>query len=197
MKGEEMVKRKAQYPIDHLFIDRWSPRAMSGESLTDEEIMTLFEAARWAPSSYDGQPWRFIYAKRDTPQWDVMYDLMVDFNKQWAKGAGMLILVISRTTFEYNNKPDRTHSFTSGCAMQNLALQGYIKGLVVHGMEGFNYNRAREVYKIPDDYTIEAMYAVGKPGRVEDLPQEMQKREEPSDRKPVQELICEGAFCWK
>lgn len=190
----EKTNRKADHKILDLILNRWSPRAMSGESITDEELNCLFEAARWAPSSYNGQPWRFIYAKRDTPAWDPIYNLMVQFNKDWTKNAAVLIVIISRNNFMYNNKPSRTHSFDTGSAWENLALQGTFQGLVVHGMEGFDYNKAKEVLRIPDGYTVEAMCAIGRPGNKENLPAEMQKDEKPSDRKPITEFAFEGVF---
>jgi len=156
--------------------------------------MSLFEAARWAPSSFNSQPWRFIYAKRDTPAWNNLYDLMVQFNKDWTKNAAVLIVIVSRDTFEYNNKPSITHSFCTGSAWENLALQGFANGLVAHGMEGFDYNKAKTVLHIPDGYTVEAMCAIGRPGKKEDLPQKMQEEEKPSDRKPITEFAFEGTF---
>lgn len=188
------TNRKSDHEILDLILNRWSPRAMSGESISDEALNSLFEAARWAPSSYNNQPWRFVYAKRDTPEWDPIYNLMVQFNKDWGKNAAVLIVILSRNNFAYNNKPSRTHSFDTGAAWQNLALQGAYQGLVVHGIEGFDYAKAKEVLRIPDGYTIEAMCAVGLPGKKEDLPQEMQKNEQPSDRKPITEFAFKGLF---
>jgi nitroreductase len=188
------TNRTSEYPIHDLILNRWSPRAMSGEAITDAQLMSLFEAARWAPSSYNSQPWRFIYAKRDTPAWNVLYDLMVQFNKDWTKNAAVLIVIVSRDTFSYNNKPSKTHSFCTGSAWENLALQGSANGLVVHGIEGFDYNRAKEFLHIPEGYTVEAMCAVGKPGKSEDLPSEMQKDEKPSDRNPITSFVFEGTF---
>lgn len=192
--GMEKTNRKSEYPIHDLILHRWSPRAMSGESISNEELMSLFEAARWAPSSYNSQPWRFIYAKRDTPEWSLLYDLMVQFNKDWTKNAAVLMVIISRDTFEYNNKPSITHSFCTGSAWENLALQGTTMNLVVHGMEGFDYKKAKEVLHIPEGYTVEAMCAVGRPGNNQDLPPAMQKEEVPSSRKPITEFIFEGTF---
>jgi nitroreductase len=141
IKGSE--KRKADHPIDKIFLDRWSPRAMTGEAVSQEDLMTLFEAARWAPSSYNNQPWRILYARRDTQHWPLFFDLLVEFNQSWAKNAGALVLFISRTHFDFNGEPAVTHSFDTGAAWENLALQGWLKGLVVHGMQGFDYDRAR------------------------------------------------------
>ncbi len=187
-------KRKAEHPIAQLFLDRWSPRAMSGESISEEVLFTLFEAARWAPSSFNGQPWRLLYARRDTEQWPLFFDLLVDFNKSWTKNAAALILFISKKTFEHNGEPAITHSFDTGAAWENFALQGSLSGLVVHGMQGFDYERARSVLQIPEDFSVEAMAAVGRPGRVEDLPERIREREAPSDRRPLAGTIMEGRF---
>lgn len=189
-----MNTRTPQYPVEKIIINRWSPRAMSGESLDDATLMSLFEAARWAQSSYNGQPWRFIYAKRGTPFWKPLFDLMVPFNQSWTKNAAVLVVVCSRTTFEYNNNPSRTHSFDTGAACENMALQSSAMGLVVHGMEGFDYDKAAQTLKIPKEYTVEAMFAIGKPGKVSDLPKELQEREVLSDRKPVADFVFEGMF---
>ncbi len=167
---------------------------MTGERMTDEELMPLFEAARFAPSSYNGQPWRFLFAKRNTKEWDYFFDLMIDFNKSWTKNAAVIGVVISRKTFEQNNKPSVTHSYDAGAAWMSLALEGSRRGFVVHGMQGFDYQRARQVLEIPDDYQVEAMFAIGKRAPKENLPEELQKREFPSDRKPLNEVIMEGKF---
>ncbi len=192
-----MKKRVSKYPVLDIILNRWSARAMSGESIDDTQLMTLFEAAHWAPSSYNNQPWRFLYAKRDTKHWDTFFNLLVPFNQSWAKNAAVLIVIISHNLFEYNDKTSRTHSFDTGAAWENLALQGSADELVVHGMEGFDYNRARTELAIPDEYTIEAMAAVGKPASAQTLPPDLQKKEEFSDRKPVEDIIFEGKFSEK
>ena len=191
-KGTEV--RKADYPIDLLFLNRWSPRAMSGEAITEEELFTLFEAARWAPSSYNGQPWRMLYARRDTPHWPLFFDLLVEFNKTWAKNAAALVVFISKTTFDHNGEPAVTHSFDAGAAWENFALQGTLRGLVVHGMQGFDYEKARKVLNIPDGFQVEAMAVIGKPGPKEDLPEKLQEREIPNDRRKLTETVFEGPF---
>jgi nitroreductase len=168
---------------------------MSGEPIIEEELMTLFEAARWAPSSFNNQPWRFLYARRDTDNWRLFYDLLNDGNKVWARNAAVLILVVSKKTFDFDERPSITHSFDSGAAWENFALQGTISGLVVHGMEGFDYDKAKEVLGVPDVYIIEAMVAVGRPGRKEDLPPNLQAKEFPNKRKALSEIINEGV--WK
>ncbi len=189
-----MENRKVNYPINPIIKNRWSPRSMTGEEMSDEELMPLFEAARFAPSSYNGQPWKFLYAKKNTSSWDTFFDLMIDFNKSWTKNAAALVVVVSRTLFEHNNKPERTHSFDTGAAWMSLALEGTSRGYVVHGMEGFDYDKAKKVLHIPDDYNVEAMIAIGKLAPKEKLPKELQEREIPSPRKPLSEIISEGSF---
>lgn len=195
IKGSD--KRSADYPIDKLFLDRWSPRAMTGAPIPRADLLTLFEAARWAPSSYNNQPWRMLYALRDTEHWQTFFDLMVEGNQSWAKNAGALLLFLSKKTFDYNGKPSITHSFDAGAAWENLALQGSLKGYVVHGMQGFDYERARNALNVPDDFQIEAMVAVGIPGSAEVLPEKLRSKEAPSDRRKLEETICEGPFCFK
>ncbi|HVF10112.1 MAG TPA: nitroreductase family protein, partial [Abditibacteriaceae bacterium] len=160
----------------------------------EAELMTLFEAARWAPSSYNNQPWRLLYARRDNEHWPLFFDLLADANKVWVQNAAALILFISKTTFDYNGKPSITHSFDTGAAWENLALQGTLKGYVVHGMQGFDYERAKAVLGIPEEYAVEAMVAVGKPGDKASLPEDVQKGEVPNDRRRLEATICEGPF---
>ncbi len=163
---------------------------MTAEPLSDEELFPLFEAAKWAPSSYNGQPWRILYAKRDTPHWETLFSLLIEFNQQWCKNGAVLGLFFSRTTFEKNNKPSKTHAFDAGAAWENLCLEGETRGLVVHGMEGFDYDKAALL--IPKGHEVHAMFAVGKRAPKEKLPKEMQEREMPSDRKKISEFIYEG-----
>jgi nitroreductase len=186
--------RKPEYNVLDLIINRWSPRAMSGEEIPRQELMSLFEAARWAPSSYNNQPWRFIYALRNTEHWDTFFNLLVPGNQEWCKNGAALILAVSYKYFEFNKQLSRTHSLDAGAATENLALQGYAMGLVVHGLEGFDYDRARVEIQVPDDYTIEAMYVVGKHGPLNVLPEKLREREVPSDRKKVEEIAFEGKF---
>jgi nitroreductase len=191
IKGSEV--RRADHPIDKLFLDRWSPRAMSGEELTEQELMVLFEAARWAPSSGNNQPWRVLYARRNGKHWPVFFDLLGEGNKRWAHKAAALLIFISKKTRD-NGQPAITHSFDTGAAWVSLALQGALKGYVVHGMQGFDYERAREVLKIPEGFSVEAAAVVGRPGDVADLPEDLRQREVPNSRRPVKESVCEGPF---
>jgi len=194
IKPDVLAHRKPNFSFHPLILNRWSPRSMTGEEIGDEELMPLFEAARWAPSSYNNQPWRFIYAKRNTPEWKRLSDLMIEFNQSWTKNAAVIAVVISKNTFDKNNKPARTHTYDTGAAWMGLALEGTNRGLVVHGMEGFDYDKAKKDLEIPDDYTVEAMLAIGKKAPKENLPEELQKREFPSDRRPLDEIIMKGKF---
>jgi nitroreductase len=191
-KGSET--RQAEHPIEQLILDRWSPRAMSGESIPPEELMRLFEAARWAPSSFNAQQWHALYARRETEHWPTFFNLLVDANKVWAKEAAALVLFISRKTFEHDGEPSITHSYDCGAAWENFALQGFSQGLVVHGMQGFDYDRARYELMIPAEFEIEAMAAVGKPGNPETLPEKLRAKEAPNERRAISESVHEGRF---
>jgi len=167
---------------------------MSGEPITHADLLVLFEAARWAPSSGNTQPWRILYATRDSAHWPLFFDLLVERNKIWCRHAAVLLLFISRTVSEQTGRPLKTHAYDAGAAWENLALQGTLRGLVVHGMAGFDYARARTVLGIPDDFQVDAMAAVGKPGLIETLPEDLQVRETPSRRKGLSELVFEGPY---
>lgn len=195
IKGNDV--RRADHPIEQLFVDRWSPRAMTGETISEEDLMVLFEAARWAPSSYNNQPWRILYARRESEQWQLFFNLLVEFNQSWAKNAAVLLLFISKDTFDMNGEPSVTHSFDTGAAWENLALQGWLKGLVVHGMQGFDFDRARTVLNVPEGFKVEAMAAIGKPADASVLPEALREREAPSDRRKLDQTICEGPFCFE
>jgi nitroreductase len=186
--------RQSPYNINPLILNRWSPRSMTGEELDENTIMSLFEAARWAPSSYNNQPWRFIYAKRNTEHWSKLFNLLADLNKVWTKNAAVLVVVIASKNFEHNGKYSITHQFDAGAAWENLALEASSRGLVAHGMQGFDYERARIDLQIPDNFDVMAMIAIGKKGPKDNLPPQLQEREHPNDRKPLAEIIMEGQF---
>jgi nitroreductase len=186
--------RHADHPIDPFFLERWSPRSFEPVDMPDADLMSLFEAARWAPSSYNNQPWRFLYAKRGSAAWPLLFNLMGEFNQSWTKDASLLVVVLSTTKFDHNGKPAATHSFDAGAAWQNIALQAWLKGYAAHGMQGFDYDKARADLGVPADFTVECMIAIGKKGAKEKLPKEMQEREFPSERRPIQQSIAEGKF---
>ena len=192
-KGSEF--RKSDYPINKIFLDRWSPRAMSGEPISDEELFTLFEAARWAPSNNNEQPWRFIYAKKGTKHFDKLFNLLVEFNQLWAKDASVLICLVAKKNFtKEGNYPNRNHMSDSGSAWENLALQASLNNIVAHGMGGYDVEKARTELKIPEDHEVVHIIALGKPGSLQNLPERMQKSETPNTRKPLKELVFEGSF---
>ena len=181
--------RKADHPIERLFIRRWSPYSLSGQPLTDQQVATLFEAARWAPSTYNEQEWRFLYARRDTSHWPLFFDLLVEGNKQWCSKAALLAVVIARKTFTRNGKPNVVHLYDAGSAWENLALQAASMGLIAHGMAGFDFEKARSTLRVPDHFAVAAMFAVGHPG-----PDDPSDPDVPSGRRPIAESICEGPF---
>ena len=186
--------RQSTYAINPLILNRWSSRSMTGEELDEDTIMGLFEAARWAPSSYNNQPWRFIYAKRNTENWNKLFNLLAEANKIWTKNAAVLVVVVSRKNFEYNEKYSITHQYDAGAAWENLALEASSRGLVAHGMQGFDYQKARIDLKIPDSFDVMSMIAIGKKGSKENLPLELQNKEFPNNRKPLSEIVMEGTF---
>jgi len=186
-------QRHREHEVDPQFLDRWSGRAFSGESLSQAEMLTLFEAARWAPSSSNFQPWRFLYARRDSEFWPAFLDLLAPGNRVWAERAGALVLVISRLQSE-EQRPRITHSYDSGAAWMSLALQASLAGIVAHGIQGFDYERARRVLRVPAEFAVEAMIVLGKPATPEVLPEDLRRRETPSDRRPLAQTICEGPF---
>ena len=168
---------------------------MSGEDLSDTVLNQLFEAARWAPSCFNAQPWKFFYSKRNDEHWQDYLNLMVDFNQGWAQHAGCLIVLASDTLFPHNQKFSPTHSFDCGAAWQNLALQGSALNLVVHGMAGFDYEKAHSLLNLPESYQVEEMIAVGRPGELEQLDQSLHDDEvKPSDRNPVEQFVYQGKY---
>jgi nitroreductase len=167
---------------------------MTGEGIDDDDLMSLFEAARWAPSSFNNQPWRFIYSKRTGREWIKFLNLLNEGNRTWAKDAGVLVVIISRKNFEYNEKPSITHQFDTGAAWENLALEASIRGIVAHGMQGFDYQKAKEDLNIPDNFDVMAMIAIGKRGPIEKLPTKLQQVEHPNDRKPLRDIVMEGGY---
>jgi nitroreductase len=186
--------RKPDHPIEAIFLNRWSPRAMTGEAVTPAELNSILEAARWAPSTNNEQEWRFLYGHKDSPVWGLFFDLLDEGNKIWCRNAAVLMLICSHKVFARNGKPNPVHSFDSGSAFQSAALQGTSMGLVVHGMLGFDHEKARQVMRVPDDYDVEAMVAVGRPGDPDLLPPKLREREKPSGRKPIGEFSWEGPF---
>jgi nitroreductase len=192
--SEVQKTRTLTYDINHVIVNRWSPRSFVDAEIGDKELFSLFEAARWAPSSSNSQPWRFIYAKRNSKSWNNIFNLLVDFNKKWCADASVLVVIVSRKNFENNGQPSITHQFDTGAAWENLAIQAVSQGLITHAMAGFDYEKARQGLEVPDDYQVIAMIAIGKRGPKEKLSSELQAREIPNTRKSLTEIVMEGKF---
>jgi nitroreductase len=201
---EVQTERKVNYSIAPLLVDRWSPRSMTGEPLADDDLFPLFEGARWAPSSYNSQLWRFIIARRQNQEeFERFFSLLTPGNQVWTKNAGALVVVASRPRIEYSDKllpaasidgPSITHSFDAGAAWENLALEATRRELVAHAMHGFDYERAKTELSIPSDSDVNAMIAIGRRAPAETLPDKYRAMERPSERRPLHEIVFEGAF---
>ena len=179
-----------QYQIHDLLRRRWSPRAFDDRPIEQEKLRSLFEAARWAPSSNNGQPWRFLVATNNhKTEYDRLFDCLVEGNQKWAHRAPVLILSVAKLQFE-DGSPNRHALHDTGMAAENLALQATALGLVVHQMAGFDIERARADCRIPDGYEPVAMMAVGYPGDPAILSERLRAREvQPRVRKPVTEFV--------
>jgi nitroreductase len=190
--------RSADHEIDPIFLERWSPRAFTGEPIAEAELMRIFEAARWAPSSYNSQPWRFVYARRDTPHWESMLSLLVEGNRSWAKDAAVVMVIASSSTMQPPGQdkpvPSYSHSFDAGSAWGYLALQATKLGWHAHGMVGFDKDRSFAELGFPEGYRVEAAIAIGRRGDKSKLPEPLQARETPNGRKPLAETVFEGKF---
>jgi nitroreductase len=185
--------RQADHAIGATFLNRWSPRAFSSQPVEEEKLMQILEAARWAASSYNEQPWRFLLAR--TPQ-DIakFLDILVPQNQAWAKDAPVLLFVVAKKTFSHNGQPNIVHQYDCGTASGYMAFEAERVGLIVHGMAGFDADKARTVLNVPDDFEVMAVYAIGYHGDKSQLPEQMQTMEVPSGRRPLQESIFEGGF---
>jgi nitroreductase len=191
--------RQADHAIDPLFLDRWSPRAFDGSKIPDADLMALLEAARWAPSAFNSQPWRFCYAKRGDQHWDRFLSLLIPWNQGWAHSASVLIYILSDSlpfTDKETGAPatSHTHSFDAGAAWACLALQATKMGYHAHGMSGIQMDLARASLQVPERYRIEAACAVGRIGDPATLDEKLRAREKPSGRKPVADFAFHGNF---
>jgi nitroreductase len=191
---EVQKARNMTFEINPVIVNRWSSRSFASYDIDDKDLFSLFESARWAPSSSNSQPWRFIYAKKNSENWNDFFNLLIDFNKQWCADASALVVVVSRKNFENNGQPSVTHQFDTGAAWENLALQAVSQGLVTHAMAGFDHDNARKILQVPDDYEIMVMIAIGKRGTKEKLSPDLQARETPNTRKPLSEIVMAGKF---
>jgi nitroreductase len=190
--------RTADHEIEPLFLERWSPRAYTEEEIPEADLFSMFEAARWAPSSYNSQPWVFLYARRSSPDWDRFLGLLIEFNQGWAKRAGALVIIASNSMMPARGaeKPvvSHSHSFDCGAGWGAFALQGAKLGWHAHGMVGFDIPRAFTELNLPEGYRVEAAAAVGRLADKSILPEALQGREAPSPRKPIGEFAFAGSF---
>lgn len=188
--------RKADHPIHAQFTSRFSPRGFTEKSLTEAEVLALLEAARWAPSSSNNQPWRFAYGLRGDAAFGKIADGLVPFNRSWAEKAAALIVVASRTTIEKDGKdlPVPSHAFDAGTAWGYLALQAHHAGLIAHAMGGFDAAVLAEKLKLPEGYVLHAVVAIGEHGNIDKLPEALQAREVPSDRFALAKIAAHGKF---
>ncbi len=196
-----MNERNPDHPIDPLFLARWSPRALVPEPMSEADLLTLLEAARWAPSAFNLQPWRFLYACRDDPHWRGFLDLLVPSNADWAQHASAIIFVLSDTLMpgddrDHGGAPSlsHSHSFDTGAAWAQLALQAIRLGYHTRAMAGVDFDRARTVLNVPDRFRIEIAIAVGRRGDPAGLPDALQAQERFSQRRPVHEIAFAGHF---
>lgn len=198
------TRRVPNFPVETLFLHRWSPRAFTPEPIPESQLMTLLEAARWAPSCFNSQPWRFLYARRDTPQWDTFVALLTADNQVWAKNASALVFIVSNTLMKNPVTapeaggdewvPSYTHSFDAGAAWAQLGLQSTLAGLRAHGIVGIDMARTRLALNVPDHFRIECAVAIGRQASIETLEEDLQKKEQPSVREPLSVIALEGGF---
>jgi len=191
-----MTDRTTPHPIDPIFLDRWSPRAFDGSPVPEADLLAMLDAARWAPSSFNYQPWRFLYAIKGTPDFDRFLALLMPFNAMWAEQAGALIIVVSDTVMALGEKadPSHSHSFDAGAAWGYLALQATRLGYHAHGMTGVHFDQARTELGVPERFRLEAAIAVGRKADPSVLPEKYRAREVPSDRKPIGDIAYPGNF---
>lgn len=190
--------RKAAHPIEPLFTERWSPRSLTGEEIPVATLQTILEAGRWAPSAYNSQPWRFVWARRGTQHFETFLNLLVPGNQSWAKEASALVFVASSKTMSIPGKDDpvpaRSHSMDTGAAWMSVALQAHKLGWATHGMIGLDYEAAAKALKLPEGFQLEIVFAIGRRDDPAKLPDGLRAREMPNDRRPLAETAFEGAF---
>jgi nitroreductase len=183
------------FPVHDLIRNRWSPRAFSDKRVDREVLASLFEAARWAPSSNNEQPWAYIIATKDNPEdFAKMLSVLVEFNASWAKSAPALLLAASRLNFP-NGNPNRNAFYDTGAATALLSVEATARGLALHQMAGFDPAKAKQVFEIPADCEAIAAIAIGYPGDPNSLSQKLQDREvAPRTRKPLTEFVMSGRW---
>lgn len=187
----EKLKHAPAYDgVDDNILRRWSPRAFADRAVTAEDLKKIFEAARWAASSYNEQPWRFLVGKRGDSVYPKIFDVLIEFNQSWAKSAPVLILSAAKKTFTQNSKPNDYYLHDLGAATAYLSLQATELGLHTHSMAGFDKTKARELLQIPADYDVGAVTALGYFGDPAILPDQARQMElAPRNRKSLDEIV--------
>jgi len=185
-----------EYPVHELIQNRWSPRAFSDKAVPAGALRSLFEAARWAPSSSNEQPWAYIVATKDEPEnFEKALGSLVEFNANWAKKAPVLAIAVAELAFAKNNEPNRNAFYDVGAASLQLSIEATARGLVVHQMAGFDPETAKEEFNIPQGWQPIAAMAIGYPGDASSLPEPLQTREKaPRTRKPIREFVMSGQW---
>ena len=185
-----------EFPVHDLIKNRWSPRAFSDKPIPKEVLQSLFEAARWAPSSNNEQPWAFIVATKDDQEnFEKSLGALVEFNAGWARKAPVLVIAVAELAFAKNNAPNRNAQYDVGAASLQLSIEATARGLFVHQMAGFDPETAKEAYNIPQGWEPIATMAIGFPGDASSLPEPYQTRERaPRTRKPIREFVMSGEW---
>jgi len=186
----------SDFPVHQLIRERWSPRAFAGQPVPPQILQSLFEAARWAPSSNNEQPWSYIVAtKDDEVNFDKMLGVLVEFNATWAKNAPVLAIAVAELEFAKNHAANRNAQYDTGAATALLSVQATAQGLAVHQMAGFDPEKARHAFGIPAGWEAIAALAIGYPGDPESLPAKLKDRElAPRQRKPISEFVMTGTW---
>src|SRR6185503_14322453 len=160
-----------------VLLERWSPRAFADRDVAATDLRTIFEAGRWAPSSYNEQPWRFFVGHRGSETYNKILDALVPFNHDWAKRAPVLVLGVAKTRFSHNDSPNNYAAHDLGAAMALMAVQATALGLAAHQMAGFDWVKARDAFAIPDTYAMGSVMAIGYHGGLTDLDEKFQAQE--------------------
>ncbi|HKR93698.1 nitroreductase family protein [Novosphingobium sp.] len=191
-----MTARVAHPKVEKIIVDRWSPRAFDGSEIPQEDLDVIFEAAGWAPSAFNAQPWTFLYSRKGDASWDLFLSLLVEFNQGWAQNASALVFVVSDKVMrsDTGNSESYSHSFDAGAAWALAAIQAQALGYRTHGMTGIKFGEAEKALGIPEDHRLEAAFTIGRQGSKEALPEFLQAREVPSARKAVNLIAKAGKF---
>ena len=183
------------YPILEELKQRWSPRAYSKEPVELEKLQSILEAARWAPSAFNEQPWRFIVGRKGEKTWDLILKTLLEWNQKWAGNAPVLVINIGKKTSSYDGKPNATYAYDTGQAVAMMVTEAVNQGLIGHQMSGFSPEKARELLDIPEDYQPISVTAFGYLGDPELLPEGMKESElEERKRRPLAETVFTGKF---